>query len=125
MKKIDAIMVHDYVKTRWIDWYQQHDTGDDSDLQLLCSSILMCMVDWCDDKYDFFPTDILSPRAEKCLGDKIVKKGFKRFTQTVSVPYYRKIKVHHVLMTVFIHSHCHIPTSAPIGLNINIPNQEM
>ena len=47
------------------------------------------MIDWCDEGYNFWPTDInLSPAEEKWLEDEVVNKGFKRFTQTGLVPYY-------------------------------------
>ena len=99
------ILIQDYIKTRWIDLYPQDDTGDDSDLQLLHSSHQICMIDWCDEENNFWPTDInLSPAEEKWLEDEVVKKGFKRFTQTSLVLYYmafriRKKKVVSVLMT--------------------------
>ena len=35
-KEMDDISVHDQIKTNWIDLYLQYDTGDDSDLQILC-----------------------------------------------------------------------------------------
>ena len=74
------ILIQDFGKTRWIDLYPQDDTEDNSDLQLLCSSHHICMIDWCDDEYNFWPTDInLSPAEEKWLEDIVVKKGFKRF----------------------------------------------
>ena len=47
------------------------------------------MIDWCDEEYNYWPTDInLSTTEEKCLEEEVVKKGFKKFTQTGLVPYY-------------------------------------
>ena len=85
---MNDILIYDYIKTRWIDLYPQDDTGDASDLQLLCSSLHIFMIDWCDEEFNFWPTDIsLSPAEEKWLKEEFVKKGFKQFTQTVLVPY--------------------------------------
>ena len=84
---MNAIPIHDYIKTRWIALYPQDDIGDYSDLQLLNSSLHICMIDWHDEKFNFWPTDIsFSPAEEKWLKDKVVKKGFKTFTQTGLVP---------------------------------------
>ena len=41
----DYIPIQEYVKTRWI-LYPQYDTRDDSDHQLLCYSLHICMIDW-------------------------------------------------------------------------------
>ena len=61
MKEMYDILIQDYIKVRWIDFYPQDDTGDDSDLQIL-SSHCIGMIDWCDEEYKFCPTDInLSP----------------------------------------------------------------
>ena len=91
---MNDIPIHDYIKTRWIDIYPQDDTGDDSDLQLLCSSHHIYMIDWCDVEYKFWPTDIsLSPAEEKWLEEEVVKKGFKRFTQTGLDPYYMALPI--------------------------------
>ena len=49
------IPFHDYIKINWIDLYPQNDTGYNSDLQLLCSTCHICMIDWCDEEYDFCP----------------------------------------------------------------------
>ena len=48
---MNDIPIHDYIKTRWIDIYPQDDTRDDSDLQLLCSSLLIFLIDWCDEEF--------------------------------------------------------------------------
>ena len=53
MKEMNVIPIHDYIKRKWIDLYTQDDTGDDSDLQLLCSILCICMIDWCDDELNF------------------------------------------------------------------------
>ena len=50
MMKMKDIPIPDYIKTRWIDIYPQDDVGDDSGLQLLCSSLNICMIDWCDEE---------------------------------------------------------------------------
>ena len=84
------------------------------------------MIDWCDEEYNFWPTDInLSSAEEKWLEEEVVKKGFKRFTQTGLVPYYmalriRKKKVVSVLMTGFIYLHCSLPTNAPNNMKTYI-----
>ena len=60
-----------------------------SDLQLLCSSLHICTIDWCDEKFNFWPTDIsLSPAKENWLEDEIAKKGFKITTEISLAPYY-------------------------------------
>ena len=47
------------------------------------------MIDWCDGEYHFWPTDInLSPKEEKWLEEEVVKKGFKRCTETGLASYY-------------------------------------
>ena len=47
------------------------------------------MIDWCNEEYNFWLTDIsLSPAEEKWLEEEVLKKGFKRFTQTGLVSYY-------------------------------------
>ena len=46
MEKKDEIVVHDHIETKQIDLYLQDDTGDDSDLQLFCSTLHICMIDW-------------------------------------------------------------------------------
>ena len=53
MKEMNDIPIHNYIKTRCIYLYPQDDTGDDSDLQLLCSSLHICMIDWCDGESKF------------------------------------------------------------------------
>ena len=81
MEKKNEIVVHDKIKKNWIDLYPQDDTGDDSDLQLLCSSLHICMIDWCDEEFNFWPTNIsLSPAEEKWLEDEFVKWSFESFT---------------------------------------------
>ena len=46
MKEMKDIPIYDCIKARW----------NDSDLQLLCFSLHLCMIDWCDDynNEDFF-----------------------------------------------------------------------
>ena len=89
MMELKDILIQDYIKTRWIDLYSQDGTGDDSELQLLCSSHHICMIDWFDEEYNFSPTEIsISPAEEKRLEDEVVKKGFKRFTHISLVQYY-------------------------------------
>ena len=46
MKKMKDIPIHDYTKKRCIDLYPQNNTGNDSDLQVLCSNLHTCMIDW-------------------------------------------------------------------------------
>ena len=46
MKETYDIVVHNHIKIRWIDFYPPNDIGDDSDLQLLCSTLQICIVDW-------------------------------------------------------------------------------
>ena len=53
MREMDDILVQECMKTRWMDLYPQDDTGNDSDLQLLWSSLHVCMNNWCDDKNIF------------------------------------------------------------------------
>ena len=53
MEKKDKVAVHDHIKTRWIDLYAQDDTRDDSDHHILCSSLCICMIDWCKKEYNF------------------------------------------------------------------------
>ena len=94
MMEMKDIPNHDYIKARWIDLYPQNDTVNDSDLQLLCFSCCICMIDWCDEKYNFWPINIyLSPAEEKWLEEDVVKKGFKRFNQTGLVPYYMALRI--------------------------------
>ena len=45
MKEMDDISIDCHIKTRWVDLYPQNDTRDDSDLQLLCFSLHICMID--------------------------------------------------------------------------------
>ena len=88
------ILIHDYIKARFIDLNPQDDTGDDSDLHLLCSSHHISMIDWCDEEYNFFPIDInLSPPNKKLLEVEVVKKDFKRFTQTGFALYYMALRI--------------------------------
>ena len=58
MMEMYDIPIHDYIKARWIDLYPHDDTGDDSDLHLLCSSHHICKIDWCDEEYNFWPTEV-------------------------------------------------------------------
>ena len=89
MMEMKDILIEHYLKTRWIDLYPQDDIGVASDLQLLCSSCHICMIERCDEECTFCPTDInLSPTEKKWLEDEVVKNGFKRFTQTGLIPYY-------------------------------------
>ena len=56
--------------------------------------VFICMIDWCHEEYNFGPTDIsLSPAEEKWLEEEVVKKVFKRFSQTGLVPYYMASKL--------------------------------
>ena len=87
------------------------------------------MIVWCNEKFNFWPTDSsLSPAEENWLKNEVVKKGLKRFTQTCLVLYHmasrmqRKTEVLHVLMTVFIHLHFPMHTNAPTRKNIFILN---
>ena len=55
---------------------------------------------------------------------------FKRFTKNFASYYMasnmkKKKKVHHKLITVFIHFHFLMPTTAPTGVNIHIFNEDM
>ena len=94
MMEMNDIPIHYYKKTRGVDLCPQDDTGDDSDLHLLCSSLHICMIDWCDEKFNFWPTNIsLSPAEQKLLEDEVVKRGFKRFTQMGLVPYYMALRM--------------------------------
>ena len=49
-------------KARWIHPYPKDDTGDDSDLQLLCSSCHICMIDWCGEEYNYWQTEPFTNR---------------------------------------------------------------
>ena len=127
MEMKDEIVGHDYIKTKWIDLYPQDDTEDNSNLQVLCSSLHICMIGWCDEKYNFCPTGIsLLPAEEKWLEDEVVKKGFKRFTQTSLVPYYIALRMRQkdrsgpCLFGVFIHLHCFMLANAPTSVNTYI-----
>ena len=53
MMEMKDIPINDYTKARWTDLYSQDDTEDASDLQLLCSSHHICLINWCDEEYDF------------------------------------------------------------------------
>ena len=54
----------------------------------------MCMIDWHDEDYNFWPTDIyLSPAEEKWREDEVVKKGFKQFTQSGLAPYCMALRI--------------------------------
>ena len=77
--EINDIPIHNYIKTRLV---------NGSDLQLLCSSLHSCVIDWCDKEYNFWSTDIRRSLAEVKWLEEEVTKGFKRFTQTGLVPYY-------------------------------------
>ena len=46
MKEMNDIVVHDHIKTRWLDLYPQYDSVDDSGLQHLHSSLHICRIDW-------------------------------------------------------------------------------
>ena len=39
VKEMDEIVIHDHIKTRWINLYPLYDNEDGSDLQLLCSHL--------------------------------------------------------------------------------------
>ena len=79
---------------KWIDLYPQNDAGDESDLQLLCSTHHICMINWYDEEYNFWPTGInLSSAEDNWLEEEVVQKGFKRFTQTCLVPYYMALRM--------------------------------
>ena len=102
---------------------------DDSDLQLLCFSCHICIFDWCDDEYNYWPTDInLLLAEEKWLKEEVVKNGFKRFTQSGLVPYYMASRMRKEERSGpcpydrFIHLHCHMPTNAPTSVNTCILN---
>ena len=89
MKKFDDIGVNDHIRIKWIDLYPQDDTGDDEGLQLLFPSLHICMVDWFNEEFNFWLTDIrISPVEANYVEDKDVKKGFNMFTQTGLVTYY-------------------------------------
>ena len=89
VKETNEIAVHDHIKTRWINFYPSDSTGDDFDLHLSCSSLYICMVDWYDEEFNFWPIDTSHlQREKKRLKDEDVRKGFKRFIQTGLVPYY-------------------------------------
>ena len=52
------------------------------------------MIDWCDEKYNFWPKDInLSLAEEIWLEQEVVKEGFKRFIQTGLILYYMASKM--------------------------------
>ena len=73
---MNGILIHDYTNSRWIDLYPQDDTVDDSDLKLLCFSHHICIIEQCDEEYNFWPTNItLSPAEEKWLEEEVVEKG--------------------------------------------------
>ena len=75
-KKKVEIAVHDCIKARWINFYPQDGTGDDSDFQLLYSILCICMIDRCDEQLNFVPTVVsLSPAEEKRLEGQVVKKA--------------------------------------------------
>ena len=126
--KIKDILIHDNIKTSWIDLCPQDETGDDSDLQLLSSSHIICMVDWCEEEYNFWPTDInLSSPKENWLEEEVVKKGLKWFTLNCLVAHNmtsreRKRALVHILVTGFINSHCSMPIHAPNSVNKIILN---
>ena len=78
-----------WFNTRWTDLCPQGDTGDDSDLWLFCSSLNICMIDSCDDKYNVLSTDIsLLPGKKKWLEYIVVTKSFERYIQDGLVTYY-------------------------------------
>ena len=54
MMEMNNILIQDCEKTSWIDLYLQNDTGDDSDLQILCSSTHISMIDWCEEEYNLW-----------------------------------------------------------------------
>ena len=62
--KIGEIPVHSCIKTKLTE-LPQEDTGDDSELQLLCFSHCICMIDWCDEEYHVWPTNIILSSAEE------------------------------------------------------------
>ena len=53
MMEMYDILIHDNIKTRYIDLYPQDDIGDVSDLQLLYSSLLIYMIDGHDEEDTF------------------------------------------------------------------------
>ena len=65
IKKINDISDQGCIMIRWIDLYPHDSIGDNSDFQLLCSSLHICMVDWCDEEYNFWPTAISLSPGEK------------------------------------------------------------
>ena len=63
----------------WIDLYPQDNTGDDSYLQFLCSSHHICMIDCCDEEYNFWPSYInLLPADKKRPDEEDVKKDLSK-----------------------------------------------
>ena len=47
------------------------------------------IIDWCNEKFNFWPTDIsFSSGEDKLLEEEVLKKGFKRFNQTCLVLYF-------------------------------------
>ena len=90
------------------------------------------MVDWCDEEFNFWKTDIsLSPGEEKWLEKQVVKKDFKRFTQTSLAPYYmasrmkKKYKIAPCPYDSVYPLALPYAASAPTIVNIYIPNQDM
>ena len=85
---MNDIPIHDYITIWWIDLFPHDDTGDNSDLLLLCSSLHICVFDWCNEDFSFWPTDITILPAEEKFLEEVVKEGFKQFTQTGLFPHY-------------------------------------
>ena len=81
--------IHDDIKTRWTYLYPQYVTGDDSDLQLLCFSLHIPMIDCCVKEFNIWLADIsLSLAEEMWLDEEVSKNRLNRVTQTGLVQYY-------------------------------------
>ena len=87
--EMNDTLICDYIKTRWIDLYQQL-TQETNQIFIFYVPFVtnVWLIGEMKNKI-FWPTNInLSPAEEKWLEGEVVKKGFESFTQTGLYPYY-------------------------------------
>ena len=108
MKEMDDILINNYIKalgmTQMFTFYLP------VFISVWLIGVMMNLI-FCQETSAFYQ---LKRNGQKI---ELWKKGFKMFTETGLVPSYIASKVLHVLMTVFIHLHCPMLTSAPISVN--------
>ena len=86
------------------------------------------MVDWYDEEYHFWPTDMYETLGEEKWLKGSGSKGSLKLVWFL-IKWYQGLKrkrdTHHGFMKVFINLHFFMPTSSLTNLNVCILNQDM